>query len=89
MNDDPLAGPVCPEMLIQEVLLRFPGTWPVFHHYGLPCPRCLASGYENVGQLAVMLHVDLPSLIADLNRAARPDSPVAARVPYGREPGLN
>ena len=89
MEDDPLAGPVCPEMLIQEVLLRFPSTWPVFQHYGLPCPRCLASSYENVGQLAVMLHVDLVSLVADLNRAAGPAAPLAARVPYGREPELN
>ena len=82
-------GPVCAEMLIQEVLLRYPATLPVFRRYGLPCPRCLASGYENLAQLAVMLDVALPDLLRDLNRAVAATAPAAARLPYGREPNRN
>ncbi len=89
MAEPVLGGPVCAEMLIQEVLSRFPATLAVFRRYGLPCPRCLANGYESVGQLAVMLNVDLAALLVDLNAAAAPAAPLAARLPYGREPSAN
>jgi hypothetical protein len=88
-NGGYLSGPVCAEMLIQEVLLRYPSTLPVFRRYGLPCPRCLASGYESVAQLAVMLNVELRQLLIDLNRAAAAAAPLQARLPYGREPSTN
>ncbi|NBV53769.1 MAG: DUF1858 domain-containing protein [Verrucomicrobia bacterium] len=52
-------GPVCPTMLIQDVLLRYPETWKVFVAHQLPCPRCMASTYETISQLASMLGVDL------------------------------
>jgi hypothetical protein len=84
-----LLGPICAEMLIQEVLLRYPATLEVFRRYGLPCPRCLASGYENIGQLAVMLKVALPDFLMDLNAAAVESAPLAARFPYGRTPEAN
>ncbi len=82
-------GPVCADMLVAEVLQRFPPTLRVFRDHGLPCPRCLANGYENVSQIAVMLGVDLDRLLDALNRAAAPEAPVAARLPYGREPSAN
>jgi hypothetical protein len=82
-------GPVCAEMLIQEVLLRYPSTLLVFRRYGLPCPRCMASGYENLAQLAVMLDVQLPLLLRDLNLAVVAATPAAARLPFGREPSRN
>lgn len=89
MTSAPLAGPVSAEMLIQEVLLRFPATRAIFRQYELPCSLCLASGYENLLQLSIMLHVELATLLADLNAAAAAESPLAARLPYGREPGTN
>lgn len=81
------AGPVCAEMLVQEVLLRYPATLGVFRRHGYPCPACLASVYENVTQIANMLGVDPAVLLADLNAAAA-TSP-AARLPYGHEPSAN
>jgi hypothetical protein len=89
MTGSSLVGPVCAEMLIQEVLLRYPATLRVFRRYGLPCPLCLASGYENIGQLAVMLKVDLPDFLMDLNTAVVESAPIAARFPYGRTPESN
>lgn len=82
-------GPVSSEMLIGEVLLRFPSTLPVFKRHGLPCPICLANSYENVAQVAVMLGVDLLTLLVDLNTAAAVQSGVATRWPFGREPERN
>jgi hypothetical protein len=89
MTGSSLIGPVCAEMLIQEVLLRYPATLRVFRRYGLPCPLCLASGYENIGQLAIMLKVALPEFLTDLNAAAIESAPIAARFPYGRTPESN
>jgi hybrid cluster-associated redox disulfide protein len=83
------AGPVCAEMLVQEVLLRYPPTLSVFRRYGFPCPACMASVYENVSQVAIMLDVDLASLLADLNAAAAAPGSTAARLPFGREPSTN
>ena len=89
MDDAYAPRPVCAEMVIQDVLLRYPATLAVFRRYGLPCPLCLASGYENIGQLAIMLHVELPQLLLDLNEAAAPTAGLAARYPYGARPGRN
>lgn len=82
-------GPVSGEMLIQEVLLRFPATLAVFKRHGLPCPLCMANVYENVQQLSVMLSVDLVELLRDLNVEAACSPQGATRYPYGREPSKN
>jgi hybrid cluster-associated redox disulfide protein len=81
-------------MLVQDILLRYPPTIAVFRRYGMPCPACMASVYENVSQIAVMLAVDLRELLSALNEAViasprLPASQVAVRLPYGAEPGRN
>lgn len=75
-------GPVTAEMLIQDVLLQYPETRAVFAAWQLPCPRCLASGYETVGQLAVTIGLDGLAFMADLNRAIEAVSPDAWRWPH-------
>ena len=82
-------GPVCPTMLIQDVLLRYPETWKVFVAHQLPCPRCMASTYESISQLASMLGVDLAVLLADLNASVTAVSPDDGRWPVGSVPGKN
>lgn len=76
------SGPVTPAMLIQDVLLAYPETLAVFRAWRLPCPRCLASGYETVGQLAVTIGIDGEVFLADLNRAIEAASPDAWRWPH-------
>jgi len=78
---DPL-GPVTAAMLIQDVLLGYPETRAVFASWRLPCPRCLASGYETVGQLALTIGLDGDAFIAALNRAIAEVSPDAWRWPH-------
>ncbi|MEI8220389.1 MAG: DUF1858 domain-containing protein [bacterium] len=82
-------GPVCPTMLIQDVLLRYPETWKVFVAHQLPCPRCMASTYESISQLASMLGVDLAVLLADLNASVTAVSPDDGLWPVGSVPGKN
>jgi hypothetical protein len=69
-------------MLIHDVLLEYPETLAVFRSWRLPCPRCLASGYETVGQLAVTIGIDGDAFLADLNRAIEAVSPDAWRWPH-------
>lgn len=75
-------GPVTAAMLIQDVLLAYPETRAVFAAWRLPCSRCLASGYETVGQLAVTIGLDGHAFMADLNRAIAEVSPDAWRWPH-------
>lgn len=84
-----LEGPVSSDMLIREVMQRYPGTLPVFQRLGLPCPRCLASGYENIQQMSVMLGVDLLAVLQALNEAVLQLYPWVASGTYGREPSPN
>ena len=69
-------------MLIRDVLLEYPSTRAVFAAWRLPCPRCLASEYETIGQLAVTIGIDGVVFVSDLNRAIQVDSPDAWRWPH-------
>jgi hypothetical protein len=77
-----VSGRVTPSMLIRDVLLEYPSTRAVFAAWCLPCPRCLASEYETVGQLAVTISLDGIAVVADLNRAIKADFPDAWRWPH-------
>ena len=55
------------DMLIEEVVQRFPETVEVFHQYGVGCVGCSAAQYDNVEQGAVLHGVDVEQLVKELN----------------------
>ncbi len=75
-------------MLAQEVMLRYPATVVVFRRFGLPCPGCLASGYESIAQVSLMLDIPLATLLMVLNHAAALPGPPRPRR-SGWQPTLN
>lgn len=57
------------EMMIQEIVARYPETISVFERYGLGCYGCLAAEFENLEDSAKVHSVMLPELLRDLNAA--------------------
>jgi len=56
------------DMTITEILTRYPETLPVFERYGLDCYDCQIAEFEQLEHGASVHHVDLDTLIAELNR---------------------
>lgn len=61
------------EMMIQEIVARYPETIPVFERYGLGCHGCLAAEFENLEDSSKVHSVRLPDLLRDLNAAQARD----------------
>ncbi len=59
------------DMIIEEVVRKYPKTVPVFMAHGLHCIGCHVANYETVEQGA-MGHgmTDVAPLLADLNKVA-------------------
>jgi hybrid cluster-associated redox disulfide protein len=57
------------EMLIGEVVSRYPSTINVFFQHGLGCVGCAVARFENIRQGAMAHGIDVDALIDDLNRA--------------------
>ena len=60
-----------PDMLIREVVERFPGSERVFAAHGLPCAGCHVSTRESIRGGASVHRLDLDALLADLERYAK------------------
>jgi hybrid cluster-associated redox disulfide protein len=58
------------EMLIGEVVQKYPQTVEVFLRHGLMCFGCVMARYENVEQGAVAHGIDVEALMKDLNATA-------------------
>jgi hybrid cluster-associated redox disulfide protein len=60
------------DMKIQDIVVRFPETIPVFQRYGLGCYTCLAGEFEDLKSGAIVHGVRLEDLLRDLRTAMRP-----------------
>jgi len=57
-------------MLLGEVVNKYPKAVEVFMKYGLPCAMCGVAFSETVEQGAASHGIDLKKLLMDLNKAA-------------------
>jgi len=57
------------DMTIEDVILKYPETIPVFRRFGLECMECQISAFEAVEHGAGVHNVDIESLLVELNRA--------------------
>jgi hybrid cluster-associated redox disulfide protein len=62
------------DMKIQDIVVRFPETIPVFQRYGLGCYTCVAGEFENLKSGAILHGVRMEELLRDLRAVARPKS---------------
>jgi hybrid cluster-associated redox disulfide protein len=60
-----------PDMLLGEVISRYPQSVEVFLKYGFHCFGCMGAGFENLRAAAKVHGVKLADLLKDLNRAIK------------------
>jgi hybrid cluster-associated redox disulfide protein len=56
------------EMLIGDIVRRYPQTLAVFERYGLTCFECQIADYEALEHGADVHKVDVDKLLAELNQ---------------------
>jgi hybrid cluster-associated redox disulfide protein len=59
------------EMLISEVVNKYPQTDPIFLEYGLHCIGCAFAKKETIAEAAKVHQIDLDELITSLNKAVK------------------
>jgi hybrid cluster-associated redox disulfide protein len=74
-----MALPISADTTIREVVDTHPGAERVFGAHGLPCAGCHVSTRETIRQGAAVHSLDLPALMADLQRYADDGTVPAAR----------
>ena len=61
------------KMKIQEVVLKYPQTAPVFFKYGLHCVGCPGAQFETLEDIAKVHDIDIDKLINELNNLVKND----------------
>jgi hybrid cluster-associated redox disulfide protein len=84
-----MAETITADMVIHDVVTKYPATVKVFHGHGLPCTACAVGARESVAGGARTHHFSpekLETLIQDLNAAAngQPTSITPKKAPVGR-----
>ena len=84
-----MAEQITSEMVIHDVVTKYPATVKVFHGHGLPCTACAVGARESVAGGARTHRFDpekLELLLKDLNAAAngQPTSIAPKKAPVGR-----
>ena len=59
------------EMVVAEIVSRFPETIPVFSQHGVACVGCCAAGEDTVAQAAQTHGLDRTLLLEELNGCLR------------------
>ncbi len=81
-----MAEAITADMIIHDVVQKYPQTVKVFQNHGLPCSACHVGSRESVAGGARTHRLDLGPLLEDLNRVAngQPVLTEAKRAPTGR-----
>lgn len=81
-----MAEVITADMIIHDVVQKYPQTQKVFQNHGLPCSACHVGSRESVAVGARTHRLNLEPLLEDLNRAAngQPVLTEAKRAPTGR-----
>lgn len=88
-----MAVEITADMVIHEVVSKYPQTVKVFQGHGLPCTACQVGARETVAAGARTHRLALESLLGDLNRVANGQEAEgikpATKAPVGRGIPLN
>jgi len=84
-----MAETITTDMVIHDVVTKYPATVKIFHGHGLPCTACAVGARESVAGGARTHHFSpekLETLLQDLNAAAngKPTSITPKKAPVGR-----
>ncbi|SRR5579875_517611 len=88
-----MAVEITADMIIHDVVTKYPQTVKVFQGHGLPCTACQVGARESVAGGARTHRLSLEPLLADLNRVANGQEAEgirpATKAPVGRGIQLN
>src|SRR5581483_2076651 len=88
-----MAAEITADMVIHDVVSKYPQTAKVFQSHGLPCTACQIGARESVAGGARTHRLALDPLLDDLNRVANGETAVGARptakAPIGKGIPLN
>ena len=59
------------DMILGEVIAKYPKTMEVFFKYKLPCAMCHFASGETIEQSAELHSINLEKLLKDLNTAVK------------------
>jgi hybrid cluster-associated redox disulfide protein len=62
--------PITAELMVDDVMRRWPATIAVFAHHRMLCIGCVVGPYHRVDEACAEHDIDLARFLADLNRAA-------------------
>jgi hypothetical protein len=62
-------------LTVEEVLQRWPGTFPVFNQRQTKCPGCFMQPFCTLKDVAETYGVSLPDLMKDLEEGAQATNP--------------
>jgi hybrid cluster-associated redox disulfide protein len=54
-------------MIIKDVIEKYPETFPVFAKYNIGCVGCAAASFESLKDIALVHGTDVKALVKDLN----------------------
>jgi hybrid cluster-associated redox disulfide protein len=79
---DVIAEKITADMVIHDVVSRFPQTVKVFQAHGLPCTACQVGAHESVAGGARTHSLTLEPLLKDLNLVANGQEPEGIKPQY-------
>ena len=59
------------EMVLGEVITKYPKTVEIFFKHGLPCASCQLASGETIEQAAELHGIKLEKLLKDLNNSVK------------------
>ena len=59
------------EMVLGEVITKYPKTVDIFFKHGLPCASCQLASGETIEQAAELHGIKLEKLLKDLNNSVK------------------
>jgi hybrid cluster-associated redox disulfide protein len=67
------------DMILLDVLRKYPGTRKVIDRYGMGCRGCMGAAAETVRQSAMTHGIEPEGFIREMNEAAGREQPAGAR----------
>jgi hybrid cluster-associated redox disulfide protein len=61
--------PITSDLIVADVLSRWPGTIPVFLQHRMSCVGCHISKYDTLAEVIDIYNLEEKALLSELNRA--------------------
>lgn len=66
--------PITSNLIVADVLSRWPDTIPVFLQHRMSCVGCLVSKYDTLEDVIDIYNLEEDALLSELNQAIQPEN---------------